>query len=88
MQIPDDIVTHPIALKDQYFDLPGISHYTSMKPGTIRDHITGKAMPCFKVGGKLLFRRSEVDRWIEQFRHTKSQDLAKIVDDIMDELKG
>jgi len=88
MQIPDGIVTEPIALKDQYFDLMGLVEYSSLGLGTCRDYIRSKGLPCFKVGGKILVKRSEFDKWIERYRHTKTQDLDTLVDGIMADMKS
>ena len=86
MIIPDDITEAPIALKDQYFDLKGLSVYSAIAVGTIRDHIKTRGLPNFKVAGKILVKRSEFDSWVEKYRSTKS--LNHIVDDVMDSLKG
>ena len=86
MQIPDADIER-IGLVDQLYDIPGLSQYASMGVSTIRTHIK-KGLPCFKVGGKLLIKRSEFDSWLEQFRLNKSQDLNSIVDSVIDDLKG
>ena len=88
MIIPDDIVETVLSLKDQYFDLRGLNAYSSLGISTIRDHINKGALPCFKVGGKILVRRSEFDKWIDNFRVRKNQELEKIVDDVLTNLKG
>ncbi len=36
MILPDAIVTQGIALKDQYFDLVGLSEYSALKFSTLR----------------------------------------------------
>ncbi len=88
MQIPDDIAETAIALKDQYFDLKGLSVFSSMAVGTLRDHIKAGSLPCFKVRGKILIKMSEFDAWIEGYRMNKKQELNNIVDDVMEGLKG
>ena len=87
MQIPDDIADSAIAFKDQYFDLRGLSAYSSMKVPTLRDHIR-KGLPCFKCGGKLLIRMSEFDAWLEKFRINKEQDLETLVEDVMADFRS
>ena len=37
----------------EYFDLNGLSAYSSLGVGTLRDHIRAGGLPCFKVKGKL-----------------------------------
>jgi len=88
MQIPDNIIETAISLKDQYFDLPGLAKYCSLKVPTLRDHIKSGDLPCFKVKGKILIKKSEFDRWIEAFRLNKKQDLDNIVNDILDSMSG
>ena len=85
MVIPDDIAA-PIALQDQYFDLKGLSAYASMGVSTLRDSIKARGLPCFKLGGKVLVRRSEFDTWVEKFRVNKARNLSQLADDIMADL--
>lgn len=88
MQIPDDIADRAITLKDQYFDLRGLSAYSSLAVPTIREHIRAGGLPAFKVKGKILVKMSEFDKWIEGYRQNKAQDLDALVDGVMDELRG
>lgn len=66
--MPDDIAEPVIALKDQYFDLKGLSAYSALAVSTLRDYIRKGRLPCFKLEGKILVRRSDFDQWIDQFR--------------------
>lgn len=77
-----------IALNDCYFDLRGFAAYSSLGTSTIREYIKRDGLPCFKVRGKLLFKKSEVDRWIESFRVKKRQELDRIVDDVLTNIRG
>lgn len=86
MQIPDDIAEKVIALKDQYFDLKGLSVYSSIGVSTLRDHIRVD-LPCFKAKGKILVKRSEFDAWMLE-KHRHKPELNSIVDDVMDSLKS
>lgn len=88
MQIPDDIAGEVIALQDQYFDLRGLSAYASMAVPTLRDYINNRQLPCFKLKGKILIKRSEFDAWIECHRLNKGQDLNNLVDGVIESLKG
>lgn len=88
MQIPDDIAEKVIILKDQYFDLKGLSVFSSMAVGTLRDHIRSGSLPCFKVKGKILIKLSEFDTWIEGYRLNKKQDLNNLVNEVLTDLKG
>jgi len=47
--------------------------------------------PSYKCGKARLFRKSELDRWLEQFREVAAPediDLAKLVDQTLAELSG
>lgn len=87
MIIPDNIAETVIILKDEFFDLRGLSAYSAMGVPTLRDYIRNDKLPCFKVRGKILIKKSEFDSWIENFRLNKTQDLDSLVDEIMDSLK-
>jgi hypothetical protein len=77
-----------INLKDQYFDLKGLSAYSALKVPTLRDYIRSDAMPCFKVKGKILVKKSEFDAWVERYRINQAQDINNIVDGIMESLEA
>ena len=86
MIIPDGIVEPAITLKDQYFDLKGLSAYSSLKVPTLRDHIREDGLPYFKPKGKVLVKRSEFDGWMERFRGNRERKLKAVVDDVVDSL--
>ena len=88
MILPDTIVETAISLKDQYFDLRGLEVYSSIKVPTLRDHIRSGDLPCFKVKGKILIRKSEFDTWIEGYRINRKQDIHDIVEDVLSNLKS
>ena len=89
MQIPDNIIETAISLKDQYFDLKGLSVYSAVSVGSLRDYLKSGGLPFFKLRGKILIKRSEFDSWLEKkYRANKKQNLDKIVDGVMDNLKG
>jgi len=84
MILPDNIMA-TLALKDQYFDLKGLSTYASLKVPTLRDYIREGKLPAFKVRGKLLIRRSEFDAWLEKFR--VKDKIEKVVNEVINDLK-
>ena len=86
MLIPDDI-TQTIALQDQYFDLKKLKAYSTFSVPTLRDYIRKGKLPAYKVGGKIVIKRSEFDAWIETHRMNKNQDLDAIVEDVMTTMK-
>jgi hypothetical protein len=58
-----------------YLDLHGLEHYTSIPVSTMRDYIKREGLPCFKVRGKILVKRSEFDHWLDGYRVQSIEDL-------------
>ena len=71
-----------------YLDLKGLSVYSSLKVPCLRTYIREKNLPCFKVQGKILIKRSEFDRWLEGFRMNKEQEIDEFVDEILESVNG
>ena len=88
MILSDDIAESAISLKDQYFDLKGLEAYSALKVPTLRDYIKSGDLPCFKLKGKILIRKSEFDAWIEEFRYNRKKELNSIVDEVLTSLKA
>ena len=57
---------------DRFMDLKEVTKYLPLSERTIREHLNG--IPHFRYGKKIIFRRSELDRWMETFR-VRDQDL-------------
>ena len=71
------------------YDLRGLNAYCpALKVPTLRDYIKSGELPCYKVKGKILIRKSEFDHFLEKYRLNKKQDLNNIIDGVMDSLKG
>lgn len=88
MNLPDSIVDNGIVLKDQFFDLRGLSAYSSLAVPTLRDYVRSRDLPCFKLKGKILIRKSEFDTWVESFRMNKKKDLKRIVDGVLESIRA
>lgn len=88
MQIPDDTITSPIALNDQYFDLPGLKAYSCIPVPTLRDYIKRDGMPCYKLSGKILVKRSEFDAWMDEYRIDSAEELNDKVGEVLERLKA
>ena len=74
---------------DKYYDIKGLSEYSSLGVGTLRDYLKGPdSIPHFKLKGKILVKESEFDRWLEQFRVDENKDLARLVDGVLDSLRN
>lgn len=87
MQLPNEHIE--IAFKDQYFDLKGLSVYSSLGVSSLRTHIKENGLPCYPVKNdqgkvtKILVKRSEFDLWMDRWK----QDIRDIVDEVMESLK-
>ena len=57
---------------DRYMDLREVTEYLPLSERTIRDHLN--EIPYFRYGKKIIFRKSELDQWMETFR-VRDQDL-------------
>ena len=69
--------------------LKELSKRLSLSPRTIRAwvHDPERAMPAYHVGGKLLFRWGEVERWVERFR-VKPVHLDELADEMVRKALG
>jgi len=72
-------------LLDPYLALRALAGYSGLSVRTLRDYLVDpmRPLPCYRVGGKILVRRSEFDAWIADFK--AKPDLDAIV---ADALKG
>jgi Helix-turn-helix domain len=86
MRIPDDLALKDPNLKDQYFDLKGLSRYCALSVSSLRNYIREDLLPVFMVHGKILVRRSEFDQWLERYRFGKAQDLNAIAEEVLGEI--
>ena len=72
----------PTALAgDGYLPLRALSSYAGLSVRTLRGYLTHAAypLPSYRIGGKILVRRSEYDAWAGQFRvanHARLDDLV------------
>ncbi len=67
---------------DRYLNLAEASKYLSMSTRTIRDRLD--EIPHYRVGSKmLLFKKSELDEWMLQFRKGGDAELGQLVDETL-----
>jgi excisionase family DNA binding protein len=68
--------------QDRYLSLSESSAYLGLSVRTIRKFLP--EIPHFKVGSKLLFKRSELDAWIFRYReHGEGFDLDRLADEAL-----
>jgi predicted DNA-binding transcriptional regulator AlpA len=58
---------------DPFLSLRGLVGYSSLSRRTLQDLINAPQdpLPSFRIGGKILIRRSEFDHWIDRHRNQK-----------------
>jgi len=57
---------------DPYLSLRALSDYSNLSVRTLRKFLErtppSQALPCYRLDGKVVVRRSEFDRYMEQYR--------------------
>ena len=71
--------------QDYYLDKREVAKYLSVSVRTVEGL---KDLPRFRVGSKVLFKRSEVDRWMMKHRDTDKEDLDRVTDAVKEILRG
>ena len=88
VQIPKQIKTE-IAVNDKFFDLRGLSLYSSLGISSLRFHIRENHLPCYSIRNaagkvtKTLVKKSEFDRWMQ---HRWRDDLDAIANEAVKEI--
>jgi hypothetical protein len=75
---------------DGYLPLKALAVYSGLSVRTLREYLTDTMRPLvhFRVGGKILVRRSDFDAWVVQFRVApRPVGVDAIVDDVMNSLR-
>jgi excisionase family DNA binding protein len=72
---------------DPYLSLKALSAHSGLSVRTLRDALKDSVHPLahYRLGGKILVRRSEFDRWMAQFRH-EGPNLDHLVSEIAKEV--
>ncbi len=71
--------------QDRYLDKKEAASYTSLSTRNLEARLS--EIPHFRVGKKILFKKSELDHWMESHREGGSHDLDKIADEAIESLK-
>ncbi len=61
-----------------YLSLVDLAKYSAMSTRTLRRHLedTTHPLPAYRIGGKVLIKRSEYDEWAAEFRTRGRPSLA------------
>ena len=70
---------------DRFMGKRESAHYLGM--GEKKFRAQSKSMPKYKVGGTWVFKRSELDEWMEQYRvQPTAEDVSDLVDGVLAEV--
>ncbi len=74
---------------DGYLSLRSLSMYSGLSIRTLRNYLRHPAcpLPFYRVGGRILIRISEFDRWVEQFRTRHAVAIDDLIDEVLHELR-
>lgn len=75
-------------MEEKYFDLRGLSTYSSIALPTLRDYIKKHNLPCYKVSGKILVQKSEFDQWLHRYRIRRNEDLNALVNEVLRNIRS
>lgn len=66
----DDAPNVSVRIDDAYLPLKALATYAGLSERTLRGYLTHAShpLPCYRIGGKVLVRRSEFDQWAARFR--------------------
>lgn len=75
---------------DPYLSLAGLAGYSGLSVRKLRAHLADvmHPLPCYRVGGKILVRRSEFDVWIAAYRQRGRADVDRLVDEVIREVSA
>src|SRR5713101_4688081 len=73
---------------DPFLSLRALAAYSGLSVRKLREYLDDPAhpLPCYRVGGKILVRRSEFDQWIASYRQLGRAEVHAIVADVLDRL--
>ena len=72
--------------QDRYLDKKEAAAYTSLSTRNLESRLP--EIPHYRVGKKILFKKSELDRWMETYREGGNRELDRIVNETLESLKG
>jgi hypothetical protein len=66
---------------DPFLSLRALATYSGLSTRKLRDHLqdSAHALPCYRIGGKILVRRSEYDAWASRYRQVGELNVERVV---------
>jgi len=74
---------------DPFLSLKALAEYSSISIRKLRDLLAEPAhpLPHYRIGGKILVKRSEYDTWAARYRYVGSGDVDAIVASVLKDLR-
>jgi hypothetical protein len=75
---------------DPFLSLRALASYACVSVRKLREHLDDPIhpLPHYRIGGKIVVRRSEFDAWMSAYRRVGHADLGGIVNSVMRDLRG
>jgi len=73
---------------DPFLSLRALASYSGLSVRKLRDLLTdpGHPLPHYRIGGKIVVRRSEYDAWATQFKTMGNPNVEQLVVDVLADL--
>jgi hypothetical protein len=77
--------TRCVPVEDAYLSLKQVSAYGGLSVRTLRGYLTHAVhpLPHFRIGGRVLVRRSDYDAWAARFRVVPAERVTDLVDGLL-----
>ncbi len=74
---------------DPFLSLQALATYSGLSRRKLRDYLTDPVhpLPCYRIGGKIVVRRSEYDAWAAKYHRAGTVDLDRAVAKVVGELR-
>ena len=68
-----------------FLSLKALASYSGLSVRKLREYLVepGHPLPSYRVGGKILVRRSEFDLWIASYRQVGGADVGQIMAEVL-----
>ncbi len=75
---------------DPFLPLTALATYCGLSVRKLRHHLADPAhpLPCYRIGGKILVRRSEFDVWAVRYRQVGAVDVDRVVKSVLQGLSA
>ncbi len=70
--------------QDRYMNKRAAAAYTSLSTRNLEARLP--EIPHYRVGKKILFKKSKIDKWMETYREGGTQNLDRIADEAIESL--